>query len=729
MDSPRDVPTYDKKPEMSAREAARAFTERWREGDFTFGIINFANPDMVGHTGVIEAAVEAVETVDECLGEVVRAVEESGGVCVITADHGNADQMLEPDGSPNTAHSMNPVPLIVTADVGELREDGTLADVAPTILALLGEEQPPQMTGKPLQHCKGSDPLHWLGTVPAFEITARDGAARAGVIQTAHGPVRTPAFVPLASTATVKSLHASEVAELGYDMVLGNTFHLFIQPGHELIAEMGGLHEFMGWERPIITDSGGYQVFSMGHGSVAEEIKRSRDQRKSMVISIAEEGVRFRSYADGRERFMGPETSMEVQAALRLGHRARLRRVHALPRRARLHGSVDGAHPPLARPLRRLVRRARAAGQLLYGIVQGGVYEDLRAESAAYVAGAGVDGIAIGGSLGQEKEQMREVVGWALAGLPAEPPRHLLGIGDVDDIVHAVGRGDRHLRLRNAHAARTPRHGARERAGRPLAARPHQGRAPHERRADRPGLPVPGLPRAHSRLPALPDPDRRADRQAAAHAPQPHLHGAPDAAPARRDRRGRLRGRGGARCSAGVRLDEVAQPVDLLLNVGLLDRVHAAVARRRQQRDRHDRDRRDARPGARGTCPSGGAWPRAARASRSSRRARAVLHGVRRDGLLHARGRSRPRSCAAAPASRRSGRSPRSCRSRSSPSRCVASVASPRTPASIASAISSARGVARIGVALERHAHRLVQLRRHLRAVVGDRVAPGPAAA
>jgi 2,3-bisphosphoglycerate-independent phosphoglycerate mutase len=150
VDSPRDVPTYDKKPEMSARAAAAAFTEHWRDGDYTFGIINFANPDMVGHTGVIEAAVKAVETVDECLGQVVEAVEESGGVCVITADHGNADQMLEPDGSPNTAHSMNPVPLIVTADVGELREGGTLSDVAPTILALLGEEQPSEMSGQSL---------------------------------------------------------------------------------------------------------------------------------------------------------------------------------------------------------------------------------------------------------------------------------------------------------------------------------------------------------------------------------------------------------------------------------------------------------------------------------------------------------------------------------------------------------------------------------------------------
>jgi 2,3-bisphosphoglycerate-independent phosphoglycerate mutase len=150
VDSPRDVPTYDKKPEMSAREAAAAFTERWREGDYTFGIINFANPDMVGHTGVIEAAVKAIETVDECLGQVVEAVEESGGVCVVTADHGNADQMLEPDGGPNTAHSMNPVPLVVTADVGELRDGGTLANVAPTILALLGEKQPDEMTGRGL---------------------------------------------------------------------------------------------------------------------------------------------------------------------------------------------------------------------------------------------------------------------------------------------------------------------------------------------------------------------------------------------------------------------------------------------------------------------------------------------------------------------------------------------------------------------------------------------------
>jgi 2,3-bisphosphoglycerate-independent phosphoglycerate mutase len=150
VDSPRDVPTYDHKPEMSARAAADAFVERWRDGDYGFGIINFANPDMVGHTGVIAAAVAAVETVDACLGGVVAAVHESGGACVITADHGNADNMLEPDGSPNTAHSMNPVPIVVTAGVAGLREGGILADVAPTVLALLGREPPPGMTGENL---------------------------------------------------------------------------------------------------------------------------------------------------------------------------------------------------------------------------------------------------------------------------------------------------------------------------------------------------------------------------------------------------------------------------------------------------------------------------------------------------------------------------------------------------------------------------------------------------
>jgi 2,3-bisphosphoglycerate-independent phosphoglycerate mutase len=141
------VPTYDKKPEMSAEAAADAFVAGWREHEPGFGIINFANPDMVGHTGVIPAAVAGIEAADHGLGKVIEAVHGSGGACLVTADHGNADNMLEPDGSPNTAHSTNPVPLIATVPGLALADGGILADVAPTALEMLGIPQPEEMTG------------------------------------------------------------------------------------------------------------------------------------------------------------------------------------------------------------------------------------------------------------------------------------------------------------------------------------------------------------------------------------------------------------------------------------------------------------------------------------------------------------------------------------------------------------------------------------------------------
>ncbi len=150
VDSPRDVATYDERPEMSAEAAAGAFVERWEADGYRFGIINFANPDMVGHTGSIPAATRAIEAVDARLGEVVNAVRDSGGVCIVTADHGNAEQMLEPDGSPNTAHSLNPVPVVITEDGIELADGGILADVAPTVLDLLGIDLPAEMTGRSL---------------------------------------------------------------------------------------------------------------------------------------------------------------------------------------------------------------------------------------------------------------------------------------------------------------------------------------------------------------------------------------------------------------------------------------------------------------------------------------------------------------------------------------------------------------------------------------------------
>ncbi len=148
--SPRDVPTYDHKPQMSAREATEAFEHHWAQDEPAFAIINFANPDMVGHTGVIEAAVTACETVDECLGRVVAAVEARGGTCVVTADHGNCEEMLEADGSPDTSHSLNPVPFVVTREGAQLDGPGILADVAPTVLDLMGLDRPAAMTGRSL---------------------------------------------------------------------------------------------------------------------------------------------------------------------------------------------------------------------------------------------------------------------------------------------------------------------------------------------------------------------------------------------------------------------------------------------------------------------------------------------------------------------------------------------------------------------------------------------------
>jgi queuine tRNA-ribosyltransferase len=282
--------------------------------------------------------------------------------------------------------------------------------------------------------------------VAALTITSRDpgSRARAGLLSTAHGAVRTPAFVPLATKATVKGLQAAEVAALGYDMVLGNTFHLMLEPGHDLIEHFGGLHGFMGWDAPIITDSGGFQVFSMGHGTVADEVKGRipfGGERQGRVLAIEEDGVRFRSHLDGAEWFMAPETSMEVQAALRSD--IALVFDECTPfhvEREYTARSTERTHRWLERCLRWHAEHG-PADQLVYGIVQGGVHEDLRVESAQTVAASAAAGIAIGGSLGADKDQMYEVVGWTTAVLPEDRPRHLLGIGDIDDLIRGVELG------------------------------------------------------------------------------------------------------------------------------------------------------------------------------------------------------------------------------------------------------------------------------------------------
>jgi queuine tRNA-ribosyltransferase len=276
-----------------------------------------------------------------------------------------------------------------------------------------------------------------------FEITARDGAARTGRIHTSSGVVETPAFIPLATRGSVRSLTASEVAGLGFQMVLGNTFHLMLSPGAERIAALGGLHRFMGWDRAIITDSGGFQVFSLAHGNVADEVKGRRGERSGQgsVLEIGEDGVRFRSYLDGSEQFLGPEESMAIQA--QLGSDIALAFDECTPYHADRDytaRSTERTHRWLDRCLDRHEREG-PAGQAVFGIVQGGVYEDLRHQSVEFVSAAAVDGVAIGGTLGRDKEEMRGVLEMTAGRLPEEAPRHLLGIGEPDDLVYGIGLG------------------------------------------------------------------------------------------------------------------------------------------------------------------------------------------------------------------------------------------------------------------------------------------------
>ncbi len=277
-----------------------------------------------------------------------------------------------------------------------------------------------------------------------FEIDARDGTARAGVIHTAHGPIETPAFIPLATKGTVRGLESGEVAGLGYQLILGNTYHLFVSPGPERIAAAGGLHGFMGWERALITDSGGFQVFSLAHGGVANEVKgsgRAAAEAPRSKVEITEEGARFRSYRDGSELFISPEVSMQVQAAL--GSDIALVFDECTPFHAERDytaRSTERTHRWLDRCLAWHAENGPER-QAVFGIVQGGVYEDLRRESAQAVSEAGVDGLAIGGTLGRDKEEMAAVLAMTAPLLPEAAAKHLLGIGEVDDLLGGIALG------------------------------------------------------------------------------------------------------------------------------------------------------------------------------------------------------------------------------------------------------------------------------------------------
>ncbi len=257
----------------------------------------------------------------------------------------------------------------------------------------------------------------------AFALEARDGAARAGTISTAHGRVRTPAFMPVGTAATVKALTPEAVAATGADIVLANTYHLMLRPGAERIARLGGLRRFMNWPGPLLTDSGGYQVWSLA------KLRR-----------IDEDGVTFQSHLDGSRHALGPERAIELQRLL--GSTIAMVLDECTP--------YPASEAEAAESMRRSLRwaeRSRAAfeprpGHALFGIVQGGVYADLRAESAAGLVALGFDGYAIGGlSVGEGQELMLETVAGTAARLPADRPRYLMGVGKPDDLVAAVARG------------------------------------------------------------------------------------------------------------------------------------------------------------------------------------------------------------------------------------------------------------------------------------------------
>ena len=273
-----------------------------------------------------------------------------------------------------------------------------------------------------------------------FKIIHQEGQARVGRLVTPHGELLTPHFIFCATKAVMKAAGPEDLWAAQAEIILANTYHLMLQPGADLIEKMGGLHQFMGWNGPLLTDSGGFQIFSLGHGSVAEEIKGKR-QRTTTLKKITEEGATFRSYIDGSLHTLTPEKAIQIQRQLGADL------ILVLDECTPFH--VDKTYTARSLALshrwakRCLVEfeRYQTSHQALYGIIQGGVYEDLRAEAAEFVSNQPFFGQAIGGSLGADKDQMLAVVSYALAHLRRDRPIHLLGIGGIDDIWAGVAQG------------------------------------------------------------------------------------------------------------------------------------------------------------------------------------------------------------------------------------------------------------------------------------------------
>ena len=258
----------------------------------------------------------------------------------------------------------------------------------------------------------------------SFTIEATDGAARSGTIATARGDIRTPAFMPVGTAATVKAMRPEEARASGADVILGNTYHLMLRPGAERVAKLGGLHKFMGWERPILTDSGGYQVMSL-----------------SDLTRVSEEGVTFASHLDGSRHLLSPERSMEVQTLLGADI------VMAFDQLVKTTDTPDAQRAAMERSMRWAKRSREAFDGLgnagaLFGIQQGGLDEAMRRESADALIDIAFDGYAVGGlAVGEGQAAMFDCLDFACGQLPADKPRYLMGVGKPDDIVGAVVRG------------------------------------------------------------------------------------------------------------------------------------------------------------------------------------------------------------------------------------------------------------------------------------------------
>jgi queuine tRNA-ribosyltransferase len=281
-----------------------------------------------------------------------------------------------------------------------------------------------------------------------FDVLGQLGAARVGRIETPHGTVDTPAFFPVGTQATVKTLTPDDVLAIGAQGILANTYHLFLRPGADLIEQLGGLHRFMAWPKTIMTDSGGYQAFSLGFalehgvGKIAKMFPGAMDAparpSRKKLARITEEGVEFASYLDGSRQMLTPESSIKIQQQLGADL------ILAFDECTSPLSDYDYTRAAMERTHRWAMRCLDAwttTNQGLYGIVQGGAYHDLRDQSARFIGGLPFFGMAIGGSLGRSKKDMHDVLEWTIPLLPAERPRHLLGIGEPEDLFECVERG------------------------------------------------------------------------------------------------------------------------------------------------------------------------------------------------------------------------------------------------------------------------------------------------